>query len=211
MHLYDHQLSYFSVPKCANTSIKTMLFELENGFKFKPYKVNGQTISIHQIVHNEAFDGQPHDRIEGHKKFTVLRSPEERLLSFYGDKFLSGELKRRKIDVQFAERGLPAEPTLDEFVENVEAYRDVNEFMRSHLCPLSYYLSTDPDYFDRIFRVADLDQLPDYLTQFVSTPVELEHMRKRSHRYEGLTLSDANIAHIRDVYAEDYEIFGQYF
>ena len=39
--LPDHKLSYFFVPKVACTSLKYMFYEVENGRRFEPFRING--------------------------------------------------------------------------------------------------------------------------------------------------------------------------
>ncbi|MEO1681421.1 MAG: sulfotransferase family 2 domain-containing protein [Pseudomonadota bacterium] len=212
-HLTDFKVSYFSVPKCACTSIKSMLFEAENGFEWRDFKANGQIHYVHSV-----YKSLPHEKTmrqcpEDHWKFAVLREPVSRLISCYKNRFMSGR-GRKQINAKLekvAELGLEARPDFDGFVTHFEAYCDLAPDVRAHAVPTTRFLGEDAEYFDRIYTIKQLDEMRSDLKVRVPELPEMPHLQTRGKDVPVAAPSKDSVARIEEIYARDYDIYSAFF
>ena len=211
-HLYEHKLSYFSVPKCACTSLKHFFFTIENGFAFRDYQANGRPMHIHNAVYqSDAFEAYPHKRIADHWKIAVVRDPLERVLSCFSNRVLHHrELERIELSEEDRERGLTREPDLTTFVKNLERYMDIAPTIAHHAGSLTHYLGRDAAYFDRIYSMDELGALVDEVAARVGAVPELQSLQRGGPKFRVSDLALAEQDHLRRLYAEDYDIFGKF-
>lgn len=107
--LENHRLLVTTAPKVACTSIKAALFEVENGFDFRPFHVNGKLRHIHDpaIYPARAFAGLP--ATTGCLRLTVVGDPLRRFLSAYANRVVHyRELDAQHIGPVAAERDVSA-------------------------------------------------------------------------------------------------------
>lgn len=207
--LPDHKLFYAAVPKVACTSIKYMFFEFENGVPFTKFKVNGKVRHIHTAAYPSLLREKfPEARIAGFHRVAVLRDPVERLLSAYGNRILKHRtLSRKKTALP---DGLPADPDLDAFVDNLEAYARHSPIIRHHILPMVDFLGNDPGYFVRLYPMQDLDRFVQDMSERLGTDLHLGRHQSGGPRLGTDRLSSARIAKLRDIYREDYRAFGRF-
>jgi len=213
MHVFKHQLTYLSVPKCACTSLKLFLFEVENDFRFRRFKVNRKTYGIHNLVRSIPFGKLPQERITGHHKIAVVRHPVGRIVSCYESKILSGGQHQVKgIDeTEFLDAGLPLLPSLAEFVDRLEAYQKASKMILQHSRPLSYFLGQDPGWFDRIYGMFEIEQLNDDVRRRTETNAAVEKRNAAKVKADPSEITPEVIAKINHRYASDHTIFGRWF
>lgn len=213
VHLSKHNITYISVPKVACTSLKRFFFEIENGFQFHPFRMNGKLYRIHQFANSPKFSKLPMKKIKGHAKIAVVRNPWERILSCYASKVASNKaLKGVEFSPQQREMGLVENPSLDTFVDLLPQYRAVSWDIKHHSEPLSTFLGTDPKFFDRIFSIRQLPELVAYVGDRIGAVPVLPHENKGTANI-GVVAPDVvarNRPKIEEIYAEDIEIFGKY-
>ncbi len=213
IHLKKHKLTYISVPKIACTSLKNYFFEVENGFAFKPFRLNGKRHGIHQFALSPKFSMLKSNKMAGHRKITVVRDPWKRIVSCYANKVVA-EKALHKIEFNRAQEklGLVCDPSLDNFVNLLEHYRAASLITRRHTQPLSHFLGKDPDFFDRIFSIDQLPQMTEYVATIVPNPPELRYLNKRTSYNKGLPQADIerNRPLIEAAYAEDLDVFGAF-
>ena len=152
-------LCYFPVPKVANTSIKHLVYEIEHGgpFRFDAASPDAPK-HIHQEYKTPIFSKVDKNPLEGYLRFAVIRDPVQRLLSVWRNRVAHHfELSAPKVDIDaLAKRGLTENPSLDEFVDKLELYREVQASIRMHSAPLVDFLGEDPAYFHHLFRMEEL-------------------------------------------------------
>jgi hypothetical protein len=213
IHLSKHKLTYISVPKVACTSLKHFFFEVENGFAFKPFRLNGKRYGIHNFTQSRKFSMIKPKKMAGHRKITVVRDPWRRILSCYASKVVSGKTLH---DVEFTQEqkklGLVFDPSLDNFVDLLEHYCAASPVIRRHAQPLSHFLGKDPDFYDRIFSISQLPQMIEYVGTIVPAPPALRHLNKKTS--DKIDISQADVERNRPLieaaYAEDLEVFGTF-
>lgn len=211
--LLKSKTAFFSVPKAACTSIKEMLFQVENGFGFRPFRANGET----KHIHNAAYPTIPfaqinHEALADFLRLAVVRDPVNRVISCYANRVVHyHELSDRHIPPHYLGLGAKPNPTLEEFVERLELYRRCSPSIHHHSEPLTTFLGTDASYFHRLFGMAQLEELTQLLSDRVGIELALPKLQIDGPKYEATDLSGPSLKRIKAGYAADYQHFGEYF
>lgn len=212
MYLQNEQLTYVSVPKCACSSVKLFLFHIENGFRFKPFTVDGTRYRIHSLSTSLSFADLPHEDIKTHVKFAIVRDPLSRVLSCYEDKILSGEAFRNNAAAAKARAaGLELVPSFEAFVDKLEMFQQVSPVVHRHSQLLSFYLGNQPEWYDRIFDISALGEMRDFVCAHTGTSVALPHKNKTTKVVDRAAISGATKDKINSLFANDIELYGKWF
>ena len=202
-----------SAPKVACTSLKHMFFEIENGFRFRRFHANGAL----QHIHNAAYPGYdfnalPHERIAGHVRLTVVRDPVRRFLSCYGNRVRHHrDLAPERIRPKFRDRGATPDPSLEEFADKLELYREASGLIRRHTLPLVDILGRDPSYYEGVYSIGALDAFRRRVVEITGCDVELQHRQTAGPKMAPDDLSTAARHRIEGFYAEDYAVYADHF
>lgn len=210
--LNEYGLGYLSVPKVACTSIKAMMFEVENGFPFRPFSANGQMRWIHSFYPSIPFRELKRGRLRDLHRITVVRDPIKRALSCHSNRVvqhreLSPEIAGDRLDGS----GLPFDPDLPTFVRNIAEYSRRVAEIGHHTAPLTVFLGEDPGYFHRIYRFDELPEMVADVCRITGKAVALDVMQRSGRSAGAGQLSPDETALLKDYYAGDYAIFGAYF
>jgi len=211
--LWDHKLTYVSAPKVACTSLKHFFFEIENGFRFTPYRANGRPRHIHDVAYRGlTFETIPHGKIADHVRLTVVRDPVRRLLSAYSNRVLHHrELGPARVSPAFRSRGATPNPSLEAFVDNLELYLEASPSIRRHTLPLVEILGRDPAYYDAVHSIEDLDAFRRRVEGIVGVVPEIRKLQTGGPKIAPEDLGPAARRKIEEFYAEDYAVFGRHF
>lgn len=210
--LDDHKLTWVSVPKIASTSLKSLFFEIENGFAFRRFRTGGERWHLHRFYRTCLFRGLPHGRIAGHERITVVRDPVRRLLSCYGNRVVHHRaLSLRKAGAELAAAGLPPNPDLPTFLDRLDDYRATVPEIRYHTRPLVEHLGEDATYYSRVYRFDELDTLAEDICRRTGARAELRRLMSAGPKIDPAELTQPQLARLRATYAADYEAFGRYF
>jgi hypothetical protein len=187
---------YFPAPKNASTSLRGLFFELENGFKFRKFSINGKATDLFWLYRNQetfkAIEVPPE-----YEKISVVRNPVSRFISTY--KWLvSGH------DTYFRE---PLE--INEFVGSLEIIGRQSAKAKFHLMPQFVFLGTDLSYFHRVFRVEDLAELNRYLSGRSGLKIDLPWENQSSKLEQAL--STESLGKLEHIYKADYELLHKYY
>lgn len=88
----DKKIAMFFCPKGGGTSLRAYMFHVENGFPFRPFRVQGKKTDANALVRNFRWQFVDHDRRGDHEYFCVVRDPVRRFLSGFGTRiFRLGE------------------------------------------------------------------------------------------------------------------------
>jgi hypothetical protein len=184
---------YFPVPKNGSTSLRHLFFEIENGFAFTPFKLNGRSQDLFWLYRHN----RPFARIavpEGYSKIAVVRDPFARFVSNY--RWLAADWKSR-----FQEA-----PSIDRFIARFGEFVKHSPKARFHLATQSVHLGGDLSYFDRIFRMERLSEVADFLAERGGMELRLPWTNRSPDLDDAV--SDASLEDIRRLYRRDYELLG---
>ena len=209
--LWQHKLTYVSIPKVACTSLKHMFFEVENGHPFTAFKANGKAYHIHQFYKGINFADLPAEQIADHTRMTIVRDPLRRLLSCYSNRVLHHkELSRAKAGPKLRTAGLKPDPDLSLFLERIEDYCNAVSSIGHHARPMVDIIGHDPLYFDHIYPIERIGEFAETAGKVVGQPLVVPHKQTGGPKISPSDLTPAQVAGIRRRYAQDYDIWGRY-
>jgi len=220
--LQSYNLAYISAPKCACTSIKELIFRIENNCDFNKVRdqkgairlqINGKRHYIHNFYPTIAYEEQPLHLLAKLRCFCVVRNPLDRIVSCYWNRVIRyGELNPEKICN--LEIDAPANPNLNEFVIHLDQYRKSPQ-INHHSLPLTHFLGNKPDGYTKIFNLKNINQLPKYLKQYFGKTRKLFHLQAKISESQSNTAIDMLTAkatqQIRDQYSDDFKYYARYF
>lgn len=210
--LAEHKLSYVPVPKVACTSLKTMFFEIENGFAYQPFSTSGRKWWIHDFFKSIPFSDQPIERMVDHVRMAVVRDPVQRLLSCYSNRVVHHqELSKQKAFKQLTEADLPFSPDLSTFVKLLPEYYAAVHTISHHAMPFVDYLGRDPQFYTHIYRIEETTDMAYEVERITGKKATLKRLQNGGPKIGVDALSEKEIAMLKDFYAEDYAVFGSRF
>lgn len=218
VHLQEPALSYFSVPKCACTSLKEYFFEARYGLPFAEAVERGDPItegrkSIHGFYRSLPFAETAPNSGPDWTRVAVVRDPVSRIVSCYSNKIRQKRvLANPRVRKQAKAAGLNLTPTIHDFVSDLDGYQRISPEIKHHSLPLSHFLGTDPAYFTRIYRLSEVPELTALVAERLGRPTPaVTHVQRSRSKDVADRLSDYTRARIRDRFAEDIALFGNWF
>ena len=220
--LQAQNLAYISAPKCACTSIKELIFRIENNCNFNKIRdqrgairlqINGQRHYIHDFYPTIPYTEQPKHILNKLQNFCVVRNPLDRLVSCYRNRVIRyGELKAEKI--AHLDIDAPSDPDLNQFVQHLDQYIKAPQ-IHHHTLPLTHFLGNNKDAYTRIFNLETIQQLPQYLKQHFGHTRPLLHLQTSQTDpkldISSNILTSASLQKLKDRYDCDFHCFGKYF
>jgi hypothetical protein len=203
---------YIPIPKVACTSIKLMFFELENGFPFKGYMVNGKRRHIHQYYGSSLWENTPHKRVANFQRVTLVRDPVERFLSAYSNRVVHHkELSPEKTGPNFKNKGLEYNPGLDLFIERFEDYYDASGSIFHHMRPMVDFLGEEASYFSKVYNIKEINQFLVDIIEHVGVDLTIGQHQKGGPKLKKENLTEPQLMKIESFYKKDYRAFHNYF
>ena len=207
-------LAYFSIPKAASTSMKMVLYELENGapWTHEPNKVHPK-FSTHPVTLAD-FDAT---RI--YWCFTIVRDPISRLLSAYGNRVhhhndiqkAVGKGRAERLQFRLKHPFLKLRPTASEFYENLAAYQRVSHSIWHHTVSVSQFIGSDLSFFDAVYRIKDIPALQQELSRRTGRSITLTREQTAGPKIKLDMLSPEARASVLMHTRADYELLNGYF
>ena len=188
---------YYPAPKNASTTLRTVYFEIENGFPFRNFSINGQNVTLFSLFrHVERFKKVPIPT--DYEVLTVVRDPIQRFLSFYKWAVIdnNGEFTQT-IEI-------------NDFVADFETLLTHSGKVRWHLLPQWVFTGKDLSFYHHIFRAERMDVLQSYLSERANRHIALPHVNSSSGPKEN-TLTPKSRAKLRDIYREDYALLRDFY
>lgn len=211
--LKRYPIAYHATPKVACTSIKLALYELEYGKQFESRQdENGTLLHVHTWQGSPRFT--PVCNPETYYKFAVVRDPIERFLSAFANRVVQyRELDGKHLNALQGELArLKPNPSLTEFISQLDLYRAASPPIRHHTESQIFFLGKDLSYYDRIFRFTELDQIPSALRDAVGAHISLPHeQRGNGPKISRDDLSKSETQQISKFYANDYLLLTNFF
>lgn len=206
-----HKLSYISVPKIATTSFHRLFFEIENGQPFRPFTANGKRYYISNFYRSTPFEKLDTAAMADHTRLALVCDPVRRLLSCYSNRVVHHrELSPQKARRRLAQADLPPDPDLASFIAKLPAYCAAVPSIGWHARPMVDFLGPDPAFYTRLYRIEDSAGMLAEIHRLTGSDVALKRSQTGGPKIDPDTLSAAQIARLRDFYAQDYEVYGRH-
>lgn len=212
--LKKYGLAYFPVPKVACSSIKHLFYLLEHGRNFEKYV---DSAGRKHNIHNTAYPtlNTSEDDWSGAAnlyRIAVVRDPMDRFVSAYHSRVVHfKELSESAVDLgKVALLGLEPDPSLDEFIDNLDLYRVLSASIKHHTDPHTFFLGHNVEYFDRVYKFEELHTLEADLRERTQSPVALPHMLKTTAARKP-AISAKRIEKIVEFYSGDYALLKGFY
>ncbi len=168
--LDDAKVVFSPVPKSASTSLKQLFRQLEpspNGERAHQ-QFGGERLRLDRLR-------LPELNLEDYYRFAIQRDDLDRFVSYYRRNVeQSGSLRRAGHDLD-SYLGLSTEPGIDELATNLARYQYVFLDVRHHTLPSRAYVHSEPDFYNDVFALDELDQLAQRLRGHTGDRVTIAH------------------------------------
>ena len=163
--LAKHNIAYISAPKCACTSIKELIFCLENNCKFNKVRdhkgalcliINEKKHYIHDFYPTISFAKQEQTRLQRLHCFCIVRDPIDRIISCYNNRVLRYKVLTQDA-LSEADIRAPANPDPNQFIKNLDQYKKISD-IKHHTLPLIHFLGSESNFYDEIFNLNSLNK-----------------------------------------------------
>lgn len=209
--LEKHDLTLMLVPKGASTSIKHVVYEVENGRPFEVFEANGRRWHIHNFYHPRVFS-KLESQVDWNKDvFAVVRDPVERLLSCHSNRVGHyRSLNNVEITPKDIEAGVVPNPDFETFVQHLDRYCELSADVAHHCLPMIEFLGTDAGRYTRIFDSYDLTEFWSELKKRMGPLPDIPTEQNGGANKKAVSMTAATLEKIRARFAEDYRIYGRY-
>ncbi len=164
--LPEHKMVFFFSPKSGGTSLRAFLFEIENGFAFQDYRVQGKLYDANTLVTNNRYEIVNHKRFSNWRRFALVRDPVTRFLSGYSNRVGHyEELSEKQAGDLLEKHNLAPDPDLETFVDNYEGYKKCSKSIERHFRLQNNFVGDDTGYYERIFRLNKVNELIDFVNK----------------------------------------------
>lgn len=224
MLVFDNlKLAFQDSPKVASTTIKSWLYACVYGDLYPPVTgtmpnvhnfFNARNTDQHRIVDISQFRPEAHP---GYFVFAVTRDPVRRFISAYSNRVVfHRELgERAKPEFHPSLVGLPATPTINVMIDNLDAYRRLQHSIRLHTQLQVEFLGRNLGIYSRIVDIRDVDSLrQDILGHFarlgldkaIAAPFPAERLQAGGPKLGLEVLNPYSFERLVDFYREDYDL-----
>lgn len=215
------RLVYFDVPKVGCTTLKTLLWEMENNRPFPGTdapllhkrlisKLGLSRPPIPGIHHVEGYRtwswkrAQTCDIPADYTRITILRDPAARLYSAWSNKGVESVFALRREFEDLHNECVPTAPDFGAYLDHFETYRRVSRPVRVHTEPYSWHLGPSVHSYDRVFRLEDMESLEVFLSERAGREVRIPRHNSSREVPRTAPLTDRQIARLVALCAEDY-------
>lgn len=172
------RMAFFFSPKSGGTSLRAFLFHAENGFPFRDYSVQGARVDANMLAANYRFNRINHDELAQFRRFALLRDPVKRFLSGYSNRVLHyRELSIEAAGRELLREGLPPDPDISTFLENYVGYLRCSRPLARHFLKQQKFIGNDATYFERIFRLEQVEELVDFVNAECGTDARMPRLQ----------------------------------
>lgn len=197
----SRKLAYVPVRKVGNTSVRKALRALAAG---PDDYLSTKDVPMSPYIRWRA---------SGCYKFTVVRDPVRRFLSAYGNRV------RHYPDLHkhpwhrwpLQTLGLSLDPDIDDFCRHFRAYYALNDKIRRHFRPQWRYLGRDLGWYDKIYRIENLDELAADLSELAGRKIRVPRLQTGGPKLSFDDLDAASQRLILNFTRADYALLADYY
>ena len=202
------KIAYVLIPKCACSTVQTIVRYLENGQEEK-----SKIISMPKYQSHKIYRLKMENLAASYFNFVVVREPIKRFLSAFSNKILySRILETIQLTSQYLSIAhLGVNPKINWMVENLELYSEMSGDWEYHIRPQHTFMGNQIKGFDRVFQVERLGELGEKLSEITGFEVNLPRINTGGRKISLAGLSEKSMKKLIDFYARDYELLKDYY
>ena len=207
-----YKIAFFNIPKVATTSIKGVFYRIENDRPFDPANHDGR--HIHQVLGSGAgVSEEAFEQYRDYWKFTVVRDPIKRILSCYANRIAHhNDLGRNfKVAMKLRLRGLPARPSLERFIIDLDRYRRYSRNIEHHTDSVTTFIGSDLARLDAVYPIERLGDLTEELSRRTGHDIKMPHEESGGPKIKVGDLSERSYAKLVEFTAPEYELLGDFY
>lgn len=213
---------YVSIPKCACTSLKHWIYEIEFDRKFEKYKKDNQLIHIHNDrgFNKISLQNLPEEK-KDYKRIIIVRDPIKRFISAYSNRIIYykelSEKSAYKDKIETA--NLKFNPDINYLVKNIEAYQNCSKSILHHTRPIVNFLGTNLSLYTHIYPIQEINRITEeflhesnlYSYLKTHTLPEIPRLQTGGHKLNLDVLEPSSFDKLIYYYAPDYELLENYY
>ncbi len=208
------RLAYMAVPKCASSTVKRALAELDPDVDTENLIAPSDHSSSrwHKVYPTSRF--RPHrwetvpDEWFG---FTVVRDPLDRLLACYTNRVVERRELHNSPKLRDGIIDLPKDPDADFFFQNLQAYREASSVVKHHSMHIWLFTGPKLEKFKRVYTVEALSKLQDDLADWIQTPVHFHRENTSSVPLTADDLSGDTHEALSDWLQQEYDFLSDFY
>lgn len=210
---HKHRIVFFPMAKNCSTSVKHLFYHLEVGTSFRVAKRKYGLIGhVHKYYPTRTIEEW--QRIyDAYESIAIVRDPIKRLLSAYGNRIV--HMKALETMGNAAEvisaKNYPLQPTLEQFVQNLEFYCSASLYMKNHIAPQETIIG---QIFSKIKNVYDTAQVPELellLTKRCGKAIILPREQSGGPKFSISDLSTNSVKKLSKFYEKDYDMLSDFY
>lgn len=199
----QHKLAYLVINKCACSTFRDWILSLD-------YSGNGASLNNYHTRHDNHFTfNSPKNRPpKDFFKFTFVRNPFRRVLSFYSDRILSDPAEAFIThEAPQYKNSFKASMSFADFVRALSDFPHAR--MEQHLAPQSWFLFSDSRLVvDFIGRLETIKRDFQIIQSYTGSDTPLPHKRKTTSADHRLLYTEETAAVVYEKYALDFRLLG---
>jgi hypothetical protein len=210
MYLPSFNIEYFPIPKCACSSMKLALFQLENGFPFKDFRCSGGHIYIHSFIPTMPFSMRAHFGDRDTFRFAIIRDPIDRFLSAYTNRVIDKDELSGDCLARTRSSHLPSRPDIGTFVDLFYEYRSSSESICHHTDPASVFIGSNMAFFNKLIVFSEVSRVSEILHETCKIEIQLPMVQTSSKKLRQSDLTFKQLRKIKSFYEADYRMFKNF-
>ena len=175
--------------------------------------INDKRHYIHDFYPSIAFSQQPYKLMQSLHRICIVRDPVDRIMSCYNNRVLRYRALSEDALSQ-ANINAPANPDLNQFIQNLSQYKVISD-IKHHTLPLIHFLGSESNFYHEIFNLRTLSQAEQSVKKhFGKRKTTLPHLQKTERNIKTDCQekpSTRSMEIIKNLYKQDYQIYGDYF
>lgn len=210
---HKHRIVFFPMAKNCSTSVKHLFYRLDVGMPFRAAKKNFGLIGhVHKYYPTQT--QEEWQRIyDAYDSIVIVRDPIKRFLSAYGNRVVHMKALETMGDAsaKILMSNYPLQPSLEQFVQNLEFYCNASSYMKNHIAPQETIVG---GIFSKIKHVYDISQVSEF-EKFMSERCEKQIVLPREQsggpKFTVSDLSERSLKKLLDFYHEDYAMLSRFY
>ncbi|WP_207101573.1 sulfotransferase family 2 domain-containing protein [Paracoccus shandongensis] len=210
---HKHRVVFFPMAKNCSTSAKHLFYLLDVGMPFRTAKKKyGLWGHVHKYYPTQTKE-EWQQIFDAYESIVIVRDPIKRFLSAYGNRIVHMKVLETVggASARILAAGHPLQPSLEEFVQNLEFYCSVSSYMKNHIAPQEKIVG---DIFPKIKRVYDTSQVPEFeafMSERCGSQIVLPREQSGGPKFTVSDLSERSLGKLLDFYRKDYKMLSRFY